>query len=54
MKITVEQLIEMKETIKVEFGEDSFEAGYIQWVFSRRSTETFVQVYEHLMQEAGK
>lgn len=42
-------IITMKQEIIVKFGKDSFEAGYAQYVFSKRSTETFIAVYEQLM-----
>lgn len=42
-------IITMKQEIIVKFGENSFEAGYAQYIFSKRSTETFIAVYEKLM-----
>lgn len=42
-------IITMKQEIIVKFGKDSFEAGYAQYIFSKRSTETFIAVYEKLM-----
>lgn len=42
-------IITMKQEIIVKFGKDSFEAGYAQYIFSKRSTETFIAVYERLM-----
>lgn len=44
-------IIEMKQEIIVKFGQGSHEAGYAQYVFSRRSTETFIMVYKKLMHE---
>jgi hypothetical protein len=41
--------ISMRDTIIRKYGKDSFEAGYIQWVFSRRSTETLWSVYKDLI-----
>lgn len=49
--MTTKTIITMKQEIIVKFGEDSFEAGYAQYVFSKRSTETFIEVYEKLMKE---
>jgi len=44
-------LINMKNEVIAKYGKDSFEAGYIQYVFSKRSTETFYQVYKDLMKK---
>lgn len=44
-------IIEMKQEIIVKFGADSLEAGYAQYVFSKRSTEVFIYVYKKLMTE---
>lgn len=44
-------IITMKQEIIVKFGQDSFEAGYAQYIFSKRSTETFIAVYERLMNQ---
>lgn len=41
--------ITMRDAIIRKYGKDSFEAGYIQWVFSRRSTETLWTVYKKLI-----
>lgn len=43
------KLMEMKQEVINKYGKDSFEAGYIQHVFSRRSTEMFLRVYKELM-----
>lgn len=44
-------IIAMKQEIIVKFGKDSFEAGYAQYIFSKRSTEVFIHVYQKLMKE---
>ena len=44
-------IIEMKREIIVKFGQNSYEARYAQYIFSKRSTETFIQVYQKLMEE---
>lgn len=44
-------IIEMKKEIIIKFGQNSYEAGYAQYIFSKRSTETFIQVYKRLMKE---
>lgn len=49
--MTTKTIITMKQEIIVKFGKDSFEAGYAQYIFSKRSTETFVEVYEKLMEK---
>ena len=42
-------LINMKNEVVAKYGEDSFEAGYISYVFAKRSTEYFLDVYRDLM-----
>lgn len=42
-------LINMKNEVIAKYGEGSFEAGYISYVFSKRSTEYFLYVYQDLM-----
>jgi hypothetical protein len=42
-------LINMKNEVITKYGEDSFEAGYISYVFAKRSTEYFLNVYRDLM-----
>lgn len=41
----------MKAEIIKKFGQDSEEAKFAQHVFSKRSTEYFVQVYNRLMKK---
>jgi len=50
-KETKMSAISMRDAIIRKYGKDSFEAGYIQWVFSRRSTETLWSVYKDLISE---
>lgn len=52
-KVITMTIIEMKQTIIKTFGKDSFEAGYAQYVFSKRDSETFIEVYKKLMREKG-
>ena len=42
-------LINMKNEVIEKYGRDSFEAGYIQFVFARRSSDYFIRVYNDLM-----
>jgi hypothetical protein len=42
-------LVNMKNEIIRKYGEDSFEAGYAQYVFANRSSEYFERVYKDLM-----
>lgn len=46
-------LIKMKEEVISKYGEKSFEAGYIQYVFSKRPTEQFLIVYRKLMNKGA-
>ena len=43
-------LVQMKNEVINKYGENSYEAGYIQWIFSKRSTEYFLRVYHQLME----
>ena len=43
--------IQMKQNVIARFGENSYEAGYIQWVFSRRSYAQLVIAYRNLMKQ---
>jgi len=43
-------LVQMKNEVINKYGKDSYEAGYIQWVFSKRSTECFLRIYHQLME----
>ena len=42
-------LINMKNEVIAKYGENSFEAGYIQFVFARRPSDYFIKVYQDLM-----
>lgn len=42
-------LIKMRDEVIAKYGADSFEAGYIQHVFAKRSAEYFHYVYQTLM-----
>lgn len=49
------ELMMMKEQVIAMYGQNSFEAGYIQHVFARRPTEYFKRVCtELLIKEAKK
>lgn len=41
--------IQMKKNVIARFGENSNEAGYFQWVFSRRPYDFLVFVYNNMM-----
>lgn len=41
---------EMVQEVAERYGKDSFEAGYIQFVFSKRSDDQFFRAYRNLMQ----
>lgn len=41
--------ITMRDAIIRKYGKGSFEADYIQWVFSRRPTEVLWGVYKELI-----
>ncbi len=40
--------IEMRDAIISKYGKDSFEGGYIQYVFSHHSTKFLESVYNDL------
>lgn len=40
---------EMVNAIAAKYGKDSFEASFAQYVFSKRSTEYFLEVYKEYM-----
>jgi hypothetical protein len=46
-------LIEKKNEIINLYGKDSFEAGYIQYVFANRPSDWFEEVYEDLKAKAN-
>ena len=49
------ELIMMKEQVIAKYGKNSFEAGYIQYVFAKRPAEYFKRVCtELLIKEAKK
>ena len=41
--------ITMKNTIVRKFGKDSFEAGYIQYLFARRDASWVKSAYDKMM-----
>ena len=43
------ELISLKERVIAKYGRESFEAGYIQYVFAKRSTEYFKRVCANLL-----
>ena len=43
----------MKENIFKIYGENSYQAQFAQYIFSRRDTETFIEVYKKLMERAN-
>jgi len=43
------ELINLKERVIAKYGKESFEAGYIQYVFAKRSTEHFKRVCADLL-----
>jgi hypothetical protein len=45
------ELIMMKEQVVAKYGENSFEAGYIQYVFSKRPADWFKKIAEDLMKK---
>jgi hypothetical protein len=44
--------MKMKENVRNRYGENSFEFGYFQHVFSRRPFEFLQAVYEKMMETA--
>lgn len=47
------EIMIMKETIIKTYGEGSYQAQFAQYIFSRRDTETFIEVYKKLMERAN-
>lgn len=45
------ELINMKERVIAKYGKESFEAGYIQYVFAKRSAEYFKRVCADLLEK---
>lgn len=43
------ELINMKERVIAKYGKESFEAGYIQYVFAKRPTEYFKRVCANIL-----
>lgn len=43
----------MKENIFKAYGENSYQAQFAQYIFSKRDTETFIEVYKKLMERAN-
>ena len=43
------ELINLKNDVIAKYGEGSFEAGYIQYVFAKRPTEYFKRVCAELL-----
>ena len=39
----------MKENIFKAYGENSYQAQFAQYIFSKRDTQTFIEVYNKLM-----
>ena len=46
------EIMIMKETIIKTYGEGSYQAQFAQYIFSRRDTQTFIEVYNKLMERA--
>ena len=46
------ELINMKEQVIAKYGRESFEAGYIQHVFSKRPADYFKKVCMELLENA--
>lgn len=42
----------LRDRVIERYGEDSHEAGFIQYVFSNRDTEYFLAVYKDYMKES--
>ena len=45
-------IIKMRDEVIAAYGKDSYEAGYIQYVFANRETDWFITVYNELMSKA--
>ena len=45
------ELINMKERVIAKYGKESFEAGYIQYVFAKRPAEYFKRVCAELLEK---
>jgi hypothetical protein len=43
--------VQMKENVKIRYGEDSNEFGYFMHVFSRRPLDWTISVYNKLMEK---
>ena len=46
------EIMIMKETIIKTYGEGSYQAQFAQYIFSKRDTQTFIEVYNKLMERA--
>lgn len=46
------ELINMKEQVIAKYGRESFEAGYIQYVFAKRPADYFKKVCIKLLENA--
>ena len=45
------ELIELKKKIIEKYGEESLEAGYVQHVFAKRSSDYFKKVCVNLLEK---
>ena len=48
------ELLEMKEKVITQYGKDSFEAGYIQYIFSKRPTAYLKKICIELLTKKNK